>query len=645
MTDAIALLIPMLAATLLHFLWQGTLVGILAWMLLSLLPAARPQTRYAIACVALLACVLLPVLTFANLFLADDVATVGVTPALADAAIVAAPAVNVSMLSTLSSPSNPYLPWIVTLWAAGACTLALRMACGLWWVRRLRTRPSCGDAQRWEVCTDRLAYRFGIRRHVAVRLIDDGDSPLSIGWWKPMVLLPAAIAAQMPAPLLEALIAHELAHIRRHDYLVNLLQGVVEALLFYHPVVWWLSHRIRIERELVADDLAAKQLGNPRHLALALSELDRLAVARSSTPHFALAQAAHGGHLMSRIQKLIRPEHRIVGGTLVLPVVGIVALGIAFSAYANLGSTHATRVTTSTDAPPPPPPPAPLPPPNPPVPPLAPNAPPVQAPMPPLPPAPPQPPMTGTLHYGNNHDGYALVRKGRDGYAMSGDSDDIDDIDAIKRRIDGDFIWFRRNGKAFVLRDPAVLARAEKAWDVTKPHEAKMQELQTRMEPHQRAAEALSARMERMQPNFEETPEMRSAEQALQALARKQEQLAVQHQSLASQMQRADEAKRRQLDQDMQALAVRHEALAGQMQRQSAVLQAQHERMQGDSAKMEAIAREMEAASRPMEAIGKEMEAVGKQLEQQATLADRQVRMLIDEAVKQGLAQPAQVAR
>ena len=124
----------------------------------------------------------------------------------------------------------------------------LRMAGGLWWVHRLRASPPCGDAQRWEVCVDRLAYRFGIRRRIAVRLTADGDSPLSVGWWKPMVLLPAAIAARMPEPLLEALIAHELAHIRRHDYLVNLLQGVVEALLFYHPVVWWLSHRIRIQR-------------------------------------------------------------------------------------------------------------------------------------------------------------------------------------------------------------------------------------------------------------------------------------------------------------------------------------------------------------------------------------------------------------
>ncbi len=652
MTDAIVSMIPTLATALLHFLWQGALVGVLAWMLLSLLHAARPQARYAVACGALLACVLLPALTFARLYSGDVAASAAVATALPDASAIAAPAADASMLSTLSSPANPVLPWIVALWAAGVGSLTLRMACGLWWVRRLRTRPACGDAQRWEVCVDRLAWRFGIRRHVAVRLVEDGDSPLSIGWWKPMVLLPAAIVANMPASLLEALIAHELAHIRRHDYLVNLLQGVVEALLFYHPVVWWLSHRIRVERELVADDLAAKQLGDPRRLALALSELDRLAIAvastRSPVPHTALAQAAHGGQLMSRIRQLLRPEHRIVGGTLLLPAVGIVALGIAFQAYAKLGTpTHAAHATASSEIPPPPPPapPAPPSPPAPPVPPPAPTALPAQPPLPPTPPTPPQPSGQFSIHRDGGHDGYALVRHDRDGFSMSGDIDDVDDIKAARRAVDGDFIWFRRDGKAWVVRDAAVLARANQAWAGTQAHEAKMQELQARMQPHQDKLEAMGKRMESMRVDFERTPQMREAERAMQALAERQRDLAERHRAFAMQYVRANEAERERLDRQSQQLDAQQEALNEQMERHSAVLEAQHRRMQGESAKMEAVAREMEAASKPMEAIGKEMEALGKQLERQAAIADGQVRKLIDEAVRQGLAQPAPVRR
>ena len=150
-----------------------------------------------------------------------------------------------------------------------------------------------------------------------------------------MVLLPTALLARMPVALVEALLAHELAHVRRHDYLVNLLQGAVEAMLFHHPVTWWLSHRIRIEREQIADQLAAEAIGEPRRLALALSELsDSL----SSTPTErlpALALAAHGGHLMSRIEQLVRPAlRRNHAGRIAFPLLGLAVAGIALIAHA-----------------------------------------------------------------------------------------------------------------------------------------------------------------------------------------------------------------------------------------------------------------------------------------------------------------------
>jgi D-alanyl-D-alanine endopeptidase (penicillin-binding protein 7) len=128
----------------------------------------------------------------------------------------------------------------------------------------------------------------------------------------------------MPAHLLEALLAHELAHVRRHDYLVNLLQNAIEALLFYHPAVWWLSRRIRAERELIADELAAGQLGEPRRLALALSELEQL---QFSTTR--LAQAANGGDLMSRIKHLLRPESQSLNWKAAVPVIGFALAALA----------------------------------------------------------------------------------------------------------------------------------------------------------------------------------------------------------------------------------------------------------------------------------------------------------------------------
>jgi D-alanyl-D-alanine endopeptidase (penicillin-binding protein 7) len=155
----------------------------------------------------------------------------------------------------------------------------------------------------WNARLANMAAQFGIARTVRLRVVDTLASPVTAGWWRPVVLVPASLLSGMPPQLLEALLAHELADVRRCDYLVNLAQSVIETILFYHPVVWWLSHRIRAEREQIADDIAARHLGEPRRLALALSELERL---QFSTRH--LAQAANGGDLMTRIKRLVRPE-------------------------------------------------------------------------------------------------------------------------------------------------------------------------------------------------------------------------------------------------------------------------------------------------------------------------------------------------
>jgi D-alanyl-D-alanine endopeptidase (penicillin-binding protein 7) len=144
---------------------------------------------------------------------------------------------------------------------------------------------------------------------------------------------------------LEALLAHELGHVRRHDYLVNLVQNVVETLLFYHPAVWWISRRIRHEREQIADDFAARQLGEPRRLARALSELERL---QFSTPH--LAQAASGGDLMLRIRRLVRPDPQALDWRAAIPVLGLVlACAAGAHALSTRAATSAAPIVATAD--------------------------------------------------------------------------------------------------------------------------------------------------------------------------------------------------------------------------------------------------------------------------------------------------------
>ena len=649
MTD----LIPALGTTLLHFLWQGTLVGIAAWAALLLLRNARPQARYLVACLALLACVALPAWTLAQAWPdAEPAASTHVATAIAGTP--GTTAGLPSPLAAIAGDDAARLPWLVLAWAAGVSALGLRMLMGLAWIHRLRRHARMPVDAALRARFDALVERFGLRRVVELRLLADGDTPLAIGWWRPAVLLPAAIAARMPLPLLEALLAHELAHIRRHDYLVNLLQGMVEALLFYHPVVWWLSHRIRIEREQVADRLAADVLDDPRRIALALAELDRFGNTPSAPHPPVLAQAAHGGQLMQRIRQLIRPEHRLVGGTLALPLVGIVAMGLAFQASAQLGPEPRPATATTLAPPAPPAPPAALddnPPPAPPAPPAPPSA--LDAgalPAPPAPPAPaiapPPPPPAPPPAHRSKHDGngYALVRAGQEGFAMSGSSDDIATVRRLRQDIDGDFLWVRRDGKGYVVSDPGVLDKVRAAWQPVDALDDRMQALQQRMEPHQRELDALQSRMDRIAVP-KDSPEMRAAEAAMQELAGRQESLAARQSRLAARMARSDDAGRDAMQREMDALSREMDTLSGQMDRHAGVMQRQSEAMQHEAARMDAVGREMEAAARPMQAIGRDMETLGGQIEREAGIAEKRVSALIDDALRRGLATPVSTLR
>lgn len=316
-------LVASLGWTLLHFVWQGIVVALATAELLVLLRRARPELRYAVACLGLLCCLVWPILNFAAL-LASNGGTDGGghLPGLGGAGT---PALE---SNGLVAWLQLRFGWIVALWAACVGTLGMRMALGLAWLRHVvRTQP--GDPA-WQARLSALAARCGIARDIRLRVVDRLASPVTAGWWRPVVLVPAALVTGMPSHLLEALLAHELGHIKRHDYLVNLLQNVAEALLFYHPAVWWLSRRIRVEREQIADGFAARHLGEPRRLALALSELERL---QFSGQH--LAQAASGGDLADRIRRLLHPAPRPTGWTGLTAAIPVLCLALVWAATAH----------------------------------------------------------------------------------------------------------------------------------------------------------------------------------------------------------------------------------------------------------------------------------------------------------------------
>jgi D-alanyl-D-alanine endopeptidase (penicillin-binding protein 7) len=331
-----SMLVTAVGWTLVDFLWQGALVGCATAVGLVALRNAKPEQRYLLACSALLLCLLWPAVElWSRLNEVSTAGSNGIMAARLTAAAAAGP--DGHWLGYLQAR----LAWIVAAWAACALALALRMVLGLLWINRVAKQKE--SDRHWQARLDQLAHRLGVTREVRLRVVDGLASPVTAGWWRPVVLVPASLVSGMSPDLLEALLAHEMAHVRRFDYLVNLGQNVVETLLFYHPAVWWISNRIRSEREQIADDIAARALGEPRRLARALSELEQF---QFSTHH--LAQAANGGDLMSRIKRLVGPDSQALNWKAAIPVLGLAALCMGMVANAapgqqQSGEQNATR--------------------------------------------------------------------------------------------------------------------------------------------------------------------------------------------------------------------------------------------------------------------------------------------------------------
>lgn len=312
-----------LGLTLMHFLWQGLLLGCATAVILTLLRNSRAEYRYLAACCGLLACLGWPAFDLWQRLAG------GAPPS--SASLQGLHAAYAANGAQSWFDLHDALRHVVSLWALCAGVLALRMLAGLLWIDRIsRQRAIHPGQQRWDAELAQLAQRFGIQRAVRLRISATLTSPVTAGWWRPVVLVPAALLTGMPPELLQALLAHEVAHIKRHDYLVNLLQSVIETLLFYHPAVWWISRRIRLERELIADHLAAQQLGEPRRLALALSELEKLRFTGQQ-----LALAASGGDLVRRVQQLLRPAPQSLNWKAACAMLAVAATCVSIYAQAT----------------------------------------------------------------------------------------------------------------------------------------------------------------------------------------------------------------------------------------------------------------------------------------------------------------------
>ena len=344
MNESVSLLVSALGWTLLHFIWQGCLLALVLALLLNLIGHAQLRLRYFCSFASLLGCLILPArelylrMTSAPSSLAREVQAW--REALTGPAYVV---LDSSYMSELSTWLEMHMTSIVLVWLACVLLLSLRLCVGLLWIehstRGRRSRPEPA----WQLRVNQMAGQFHIGGKVLLRVVDELSTPLTVGIFRPVVLLPASMLTGMSVDLLEMLVAHEMAHIKRHDYLFNLIQSVIEMLLFYHPAVWWIAKQIRNNREEIADELAARVTGEPRRLALALSEL---ANHQFLTPQ--LAQAAHGGNLMSRIKRLVKPEVKTVNWKMALLILGLTSSSLTLFAHATASPAIVSAVIAST---------------------------------------------------------------------------------------------------------------------------------------------------------------------------------------------------------------------------------------------------------------------------------------------------------
>jgi len=349
--------------TLLHFLWQGLAIGAIYGLFLGAFRTS-PQVRYLIGCLTLLLMLGVVGKTYHSQFRSlNEKAQAQASPSpvvYQHAAITFSQCQSCHTVADntkgefLESKKSPSLPlseeistsssfsWAMGIWLVGVILLFLRLVISHFVTLELRRNHSGLPNASVISSIERISSQVGVKSLVQIFMSESVAIPSVIGWLRPVILLPVGTVAGLSRTQLDAILAHELAHIRRRDYLVNLLQHLLEIVFFFHPAVWFVSSTIRKEREFCCDDIAATTSKNTVDYARALATLEAL---RNNRP--ALGMAANGGSLLTRIKRLggedkPRSTSLLLGSTFILFA--------AISIPLTIPPTHAETIRKETPA-------------------------------------------------------------------------------------------------------------------------------------------------------------------------------------------------------------------------------------------------------------------------------------------------------
>jgi len=274
------------------------LVAFSLYLLLKNINYKRSSLRYFLSLLALAICFALPVLTFLLVYQGDEtsLATESITLSASDS-------VSVASISHASSTFEilEFIPLLSIIWMSGVVLFSISLLLEMRKVYKLPRTGIIKTNHKLELIFERLIQQLQVKKVARLVISKNVDVPMVVGWLKPVVLLPLSMSLGLPAKQLEMLLAHELAHIKRYDYLVNFIQTLVEVLFFFHPCISWVSKQIRAEREYCCDDLAIHHSGNALAYANALTDAELL------RPHNIpqLAMAATGSNLKKRIFRVV----------------------------------------------------------------------------------------------------------------------------------------------------------------------------------------------------------------------------------------------------------------------------------------------------------------------------------------------------
>ena len=327
-------LIQSIGWTLIHSLWQGLAIFILLKVAVRL--TNRSDVRYAMGVGAMGLSVLVSLITFA--MLTDSSASNGFQFFLAATTASAAKVETTSFIQTVSQYINQNIIWLLRFWMFGFAVGLLRIAAGLWYINRLRNNANpVGDE--WMKVVNRLSESLNVSAVVTMAEARI-SSPMVVGLVKPMILFPAGLLSGLSVEQVETILVHELSHIRRQDYIINLVQSVIETIYFFNPFVLLMSSLIREERENCCDDMVIAKGVNPISYVKTLAQLE----ASRTTSKLALGLIKDQNQLLNRIKRIMEKSAKNDWGKSRFVPIALLALGLICASWLSIGTEAEAQV-------------------------------------------------------------------------------------------------------------------------------------------------------------------------------------------------------------------------------------------------------------------------------------------------------------